>query len=99
MLVKFCTETVEAVDAAASNDQNKFTAQWNMNLDEATEASGRDFVPIKKQYDRMIQSLPKTHAEQWKRNVGLLSTDPSSAANDVTEENESKMKENDDGST
>lgn len=100
MLVKFCTETVDAVDATASRDENMFAAQWNLHVEEQSENNSRsgDFCRIQKQYERIIQSLPKAHAEQWRQNVGLLSEATQTTANEEPV-NDTAMKENDVAST
>jgi len=76
MFVKFCTDAVETVNVSVKDNHHMFHVLWKLIESHQTEpnvdASNLRFAPIVKQYERVLQVLPKTHAEHWKKSVGLL---------------------------
>lgn len=64
LLLKVSTELVEAVNATEMLPERHFLQLW-MNED------AKDFEPIKKQYEKIMSTLPESHCSQWKEAVGI----------------------------
>jgi Bromodomain len=74
-MIRFCTNTVEAVGPEL------FRTHWKSNAPEA-------FLSIKKQYKNMLQQLPEAYAKQWMEHHGLENQEalPDSGSTDIGEE-------------
>jgi hypothetical protein len=74
-MIRFCTNTVETVGVEL------FRTHWKSNAPET-------FVPIKKQYEHMLQHLPETYAKQWMEHHGIVNeeTVPDTSATDAVEQ-------------
>jgi hypothetical protein len=73
MLLKFASDAVHAAEESETLAERKFMALWN-ERDEATrEADGTvgDFIPVRLQYERMLNGLPANSRTQWREQLGL----------------------------
>jgi hypothetical protein len=72
MLLKFSSEAVEAANASESLIERKFSTLWHEAEKRSEEESSTgDFQHIRKQYERMLASLPDNYRKQWKEQVGI----------------------------
>mmetsp|Transcript_26009 Transcript_26009/g.39937 ORF Transcript_26009/g.39937 Transcript_26009/m.39937 type:complete len:1041 (-) Transcript_26009:87-3209(-) len=69
MLLKFANDAVIAADASETLPSRKFVVMWQ---DCGEDDNSSSFSQVKAQYNRMLQSIPGTNAEEWKKQVGLV---------------------------
>jgi len=65
LLLKVATDVVKTVDATEVESHRKMSELWK------ADDIGAQFLPIKKQYERLLSILPESHVTQWKESVGI----------------------------
>ena len=65
LLLKVATDVVKTVDATEIESHRKMSELWK------ADDIGAQFLPIKKQYERLLSILPESHVTQWKESVGI----------------------------
>ena len=73
MLMKFSSDAVEAANESESLVERKFDSQWLQKEPTASDSTSSfgNFGDIRKQYERLLDSLPKNSRAQWKEQVGI----------------------------
>jgi Bromodomain len=73
-LLKYACDAVEAAEESETLPERKFVAVWQESKGETDTEDNAfgNFTPIRKQYERMMESLPDdNYRSQWKDKVGL----------------------------
>lgn len=85
MLLKFAADAVSAADASETQHKRKFVVMWQDCSEDSSSPS--TFAQVKAQYNRMLQSIPSTNAEEWKKQVGLKEENKTEQGAEDAEEN------------
>ncbi|CAB9507134.1 Bromodomain-containing protein 7 [Seminavis robusta] len=95
-LLEFACDIVKAVEESETLAERRFLALWKESLETKSEEepSVGDFTPIRKQYERMMKSLPEASRAQWKEQVGLV--DEEESKEEKTEDKEEEEEEEED---
>lgn len=62
-LLDFSKKGVDAVNGTENSEERKFHSLW--------QSGDPAFVEVRKQYERMLKTLPAESADEWKQQVGL----------------------------
>lgn len=82
MLLKFALEAVQAADSSEALPERKFSALWQQSSTGKPTSKDNDaaatmnailveFEPVRKQYERMLSSLPENARNQWNEQAGI----------------------------
>ena len=75
-LLKFSPEAVQAADVRKMLPEHKFnSARWASDTQTDEESPAGGFEPIRKQYERLLGSLPENYHAQWKEEVEISDAD------------------------
>jgi hypothetical protein len=73
MLLKFASDAVQAAEESEALAERKFVALWSEHDEAKRDADviASDFIPVRQQYERMLNSLPANSRKQWREQLGL----------------------------